>query len=258
MISKLSSNLADKLTKLNKLYDRNKMTDSTADERHVRFVDDTAPSDTDPSGNVFRNPRFANIPGNSAEIEEKAHALLDTIGADSEDAVGLQHLQDLTTSIGLPAARESFEAMLDANRVNPKLRAEALREIKAFSPISEIGCMQVDFFNMITAAPGTAYLVLDKCPANHDLGAELKRLKTIVDADKWVEVIKHLSMMVYLGRSVYSKIAEANRPLLRRIFGRDAQHDCADLMTLGVDSRNTTLFVNPRWPVRVGIFVRFK
>ena len=84
------------------------------------------------------------------------------------------------------------------------------------------------------------------------------KLKTIVDADKWVEVIKHLSMMVYLGRTVYSKIAEANRPLLRRIFGRDAQHDCADLMMLGVDSRNTTLFVNPRWPVRVGIFVRFK
>jgi hypothetical protein len=226
----------------------------------VAAASETPASETPASvaGEVFRNPRLANVPGNSAEIEEKAHALLDKIGADSEDAEGLKNLQDLTTSIGLPAARESFEAMLDANRVNPKLRAEALREIKAFSPISEIGCMQVDFFNMITAAPGTAYLVLDKCPANHDLGAELKKLKSIVDAEKWVEVIKHLSMMVYLGRTVYSKIAEANRPLLRRIFGRDAQHDCADLMALGVDSRNTTLFVNPRWPVRVGIFVRFK
>jgi hypothetical protein len=230
-------------------------------ESRVRFGDapagEGAPAGNPASG-VFRNPRLANVPGNSAEVEEKAHALLDQIGATSEDAAGIRSLQDLTTSIGLPAARESFEAMLDANRVAPALRAAALREIKAFSPITEVGCMQVDFFNMITAAPDVAYLVLDKCPANHDLGAELKKLKTVVDTDKWVEVVKHLSMMIYLGRTVYSAMAKDHKPLLRKIFNRSADHDCADLMALGVDSRNTTLFVDPRWPVRVGIFVRFK
>jgi hypothetical protein len=215
-------------------------------------------ADAHPAPDAFRNPRLANVPGNSAEVEEKAHALLDQIGATSEDAIGIRNLQDLTTSIGLPAARESFEAMLDANKVTPALRAAALREIKAFSPITEVGCMQVDFFNMIKAAPDVAYLVLDKCPANHDLGAELKKLKTVVDTDKWVEVIKHLSMMIYLGRTVYAAMAKEHKPLIRQIFGRSADHDCADLMTLGVDSRNTTLFVNPRWPVRVGISVRFK
>jgi hypothetical protein len=211
-----------------------------------------------PASEAFRNPRLANVPGNSAEVEEKAHALLDQLGVTSEDAIGIRNLQDLTTSIGLPAARESFEAMLDANRVTPALRAAALREIKAFSPITEVGCMQVDFFNMIKAAPDVAYLVLDKCPANHDLGAELKKLRTVIDTDKWVEVVKHLSMIIYLGRTVYAAMAKEHKPLIRQIFGRSADHDCADLMTLGVDSRNTTLFVNPRWPVRVGIFVRFK
>jgi len=203
--------------------------------------------------------RFADISGSGAaspDIEAQAHQLLDKMEATQEDAEGVRSLQNLTLSIGLPAARECFYAMLNANAVSPALRASATREIKAFSPITEVGCMRVDFFNMITAKADVRYLVLEKCPSDHNLGAELHKLKSIVDGDKWVEVVKHLSMLVYLGRSTYAQLAALNKPLLRRIYKRADDDECADLMALGVDSRNTTLFVNPRWPVRVGIFVR--
>ena len=205
-----------------------------------------------------QKPLFANIPGNTPEIEEKANALLDSIGANEGDAEGIRSLQNLTQSVGLPAARISFEFMLDAFKVSSKLRSEAMKEIKAFSPITEVGCMQVDFFNMITAKADTAYLVLDRCPFNHDLGAELRKIKTLIEPDKWVEVVKHLSMMVYLGRTVYSQTAAEHKPLLRRIYDRKPDDNCEDLMKLGIDSRNTTLFVDPRWPMRIGIFVRMQ
>jgi hypothetical protein len=203
--------------------------------------------------------RFADISGGAAvpaDVEERAHELLDQMGATQEDAEGIRSLQNLTLSIGLTAARECFYAMLDANAVSPALRASATREIKAFSPITEIGCMRVDFFNMLTAKADVRYLVLEKCPSDHNLGAQLQKLKSIVDMDKWVEVVKHLSMLVYLGRSTYAQLAALNKPLLRRIYKRADDDECADLMALGVDSRNTTLFVDPRWPVRIGIFVR--
>ena len=190
------------------------------------------------------------------EVEARARDFIARAGLDEGDREGLIHMQNLTLSMGLHSARACFRAMLDANAVVGAARAAAEKEITAFSPVTEIGCMRVDFFNMITAAPDTAYLVLDKCPAAHDLSAQLNKLHRLVDSDKWIEVLKHLSMLVNLGRSVYNQIAQQHKPLLRRIYRRDAANSCDDLLHLGVDSRNTTLFVDPRWPERVGIFVK--
>lgn len=217
---------------------------------------DATPADATPA--TPRAPLFPNIPGNTAEVEEKAKTMLDELGAGAEDAEGLRSLHNLTMAIGLPAARESFKAMVEANNLTGARRSAALREIAAISPITEVGCMQVDYFNMITATAGRAYLVLDVCPAKHDLGAELKKLRDVVDGEKWVEVVKHMSMMVYLGRTAYTQMAGEQRPLLRRIYGRADNDPCDDLMKLGIDSRNTTMFVDPRWPTRVGIFVRLQ
>jgi len=131
----------------------------------------------------------------------------------------------------------------------------AEREIAAFSPVTEVGCIQVDYFDRLTGRSAVARVLLDECPRDHDLGAEIPKLRPRVDDEKWVEVVKHISMLVHLGRSVYAQVAERSKPLIRRIYGRRADHACADEMKLGVDSRNTTLFVDPRWPVRIGIFI---
>ena len=190
------------------------------------------------------------------EVEERAREFIARTGMDASDREGLLHMQNLTLSMGLHTARACFRAMLDANNITGAARAAAEREITAFSPVTEIGCMRVDFFNMLTAGPDVAYLVLEQCPAGHNLSAQMHKLHRLVDGDKWIEVLKHLSMLVHLGRSVYNQIAQQNLPLLRRIYKRGAGDACADLMQLGVDSRNTTLFVDPRWPMRVGIFVK--
>ena len=193
------------------------------------------------------------------ETEAKAKEFLKNIGATESDREGLQDLQNLSLSMGLPTARACFRAMLAANAspaTSHKYYKEAMRQIANFSPVTEIGCMRVDFFNTSTNRADVAYMVLDECAADHDLGAQIVKLRTHVADEKWPEVVKHMSMLIHLGRSIYSQIAEKEKPLIRKIFSRPAAHDCADLLKLGVDSRNTTLFVDPRWPQRVGIFIR--
>ena len=209
-----------------------------------------APRADAPRADAPRTP-----PDISPETEAKAKEFIQQVGATEEDREGLRSLQNLTLSMGLPTARACFRAMLEANSASAAVRAWATREIAEFSPVTEVGCMQVDFFDKIAGRPATAHLVLDECPRDHDLSAQLARLRSRVNEEKWVEVIKHISMLVHLGRSIYAQIAERSKPLIRRIYGRPADHDCAAEMQLGVDSRNTTLFVDPRWPTRVGIFV---
>ena len=199
----------------------------------------------------------------SPEMEQKAKDFINKVGANETDREGLQSLQNLTLSMGLPAARASFKFMLDAApSTSPQrdkvIKKEALKEIEDFSPITEVGCMQIDFFNNETRRPDRAYLLLDECSRDHNLTAELIKLRRVVDEDKWLEVVKHMSMLVHLGRSVYSQVASQHKPLIRRIFNRPADHDCADMLQLGVDSRNTTLFVDPKWPRRIGIFMKME
>ena len=189
------------------------------------------------------------------ETEAKAQEFIEKIGATTEDREGLLSLQNLTLSMGLPAARACFRMMLDANDANAAVRDWAEREIAAFSPVTEVGCIQVDYFDRLSGRSAVARVLLDECPRDHDLGAEIAKLRPRVDDEKWVEVVKHISMLVHLGRSVYAQVAERSKPLIRRIYGRRADHACADEMKLGVDSRNTTLFVDPRWPVRIGIYI---
>lgn len=245
------------------------MDDETPTHARVRFADGTSGGDESSAAassfvaaaDAISEALATSSIGDSdavvtPEVEERAREFIARTGMDASDREGLIHMQNLTLSMGLHTARACFRAMLDANAVAGAARAAAEREITAFSPVTEVGCMRVDFFNMLTAGPDTAYLVLEQCPPNHDLSAQLHKLHRLVDGDKWLEVLKHLSMLVNLGRSVFNQIAQQNLPLLRRIYKRGSGDACADLLHLGVDSRNTTLFVDPRWPVRVGIFVK--
>lgn len=247
------------------------MDDETPTHARVRFADSTKESSAAASSPVAASraadaisealatssigdsDSFAAV---TPEVETRAREFIARTGMDASDREGLIHMQNLTLSMGLHTARACFRAMLDANAVAGAARAAAEQEITAFSPVTEVGCMRVDFFNMLTAGPDTAYLVLEQCPPNHNLSAQLHKLHRLVDSEKWIEVLKHLSMLVHLGRSVFNQIAQQNLPLLRRIYKRGAGDACADLLHLGVDSRNTTLFVDPRWPVRVGVFVK--
>lgn len=174
----------------------------------------------------------------------------------SENGEGLKDLQNLTLSMGLPATRATFQFMIKAANLRGEAKKEALRAIAEFSPLTEVGCMKVDFYNQTSGSPDVAYLILDKCPRLHNLGAQIDKLKAHVSDEKWPEVIRSLSMLVHIGRSVYGQTARKHLDLIRQIHGSAADDPCTKYLDLQIDRENTTLFLDPSWPSRIGIFIR--
>ena len=183
-----------------------------------------------------------------AEARLKAEQMIN-----NEDSEGLRHLHNLTLSMGLPATRDLYHQMLAASGLRGKEKKLVERRITDFSPVTEIGCMRIDFHDKLTNTANVAHVRLGECPKNYDLSTQLDKLRGRVAEEKWTEVLRCLSTMIHLGRSVYAKISQDNKDLLR-ILAPDRYIEFAELK---VDRDNTTLYLDSDWPNRVGIFIEF-
>jgi hypothetical protein len=189
-----------------------------------------------------------------AEARTRATDILQNLSGGERE--GLNDLQNLTLSMGLPAARATFQFMIAAANLRGAAKKDALCAVAEFSAVTEVGCIKVDFFNQTSGKHDIAYLVLDKCPRDHNLGVQLDNLKVHVSDDKWPEVIRSISMLIHIGRVVYGQVARNNLDLIRRIHGYTPDDPCTKYLDLLVDRENTTLFLEPSWPSRIGIFIR--
>lgn len=198
----------------------------------------TSPGETPPSAETISAARA------------RAAQMLEEMS--QEDAEGLRDLQNLTLSMGLPATRALFRQMVVASGIRGADKEAAKREITEFSPVTEVGCMKVDFHDRTTNRGSVAYLLLDACPKAHDLGTQLDKLRSRCAEAKWPEVLRHLSMLIQIGRSVYAQVAKRHAALLGKLVG-DRR---AEYSEVKVDRENTTLYLNSEWPNRVGIYVK--
>jgi hypothetical protein len=142
--------------------------------------------------------------------------------------------------------------MVEASPLSRGEKEQAKKEILEISSVRAVGCMEVDFFNAELGRKDKAYLVLDECEADHDLGAQLDKLRRHVAAEKWPEVVRSLSMLVFVARSVYETVARDKADLVRRMCP-----GAEGVLAYKVDPSNTTLFVDAI-PQRIGIFVRME
>ena len=188
----------------------------------------------------------------------RAHAQQILGGEDPETAAGFRDMQNVTASMGLPATRATFHHMITASGKRGGDKLDATREVTEFSPVTEVGCMKIDFINIVTQKPDVAYILLDQCPKGHNLGAQISKLKPLVPEGKWPEVLKHMSMLIQIGRSVYGNTTRQHLPLIRKLFDLAADDKCEKYLDFRVDQANTTLYVDADWPNRVGIFVRLE
>ena len=171
-------------------------------------------------------------------------------GAEGE-AAGLRDMRNLSLAIGLPAPRILFDAMVEASRGTNGEKEAWRRELGQMSEVTETGCIRIDFSG--EAAP--AYLVLDACGPDHDLTAQLDKIYSRIPAGRRKEILKHLSVLVHLGRAAYALMATKVRPVLAQI-GEKTGGPASPPHALHVDFANTTLYVPHIGGRRVGIFVR--
>lgn len=188
------------------------------------------------------------------EARDKASKIIQGVSS-SEDSAGLKDIQNFTLSMGLSAARAIFNHMINNVVLAEDKKIEYRLEIDKFSPLTEIGCMKVDYYNNTKLTIDRAFLVLGECSKLHDMGEQLDKIKPHISADKWTSVTRSISTLFFIGRSVYSQLARKNIDLIRRIHQFNDDDPCLDYLDLKIDRKNTTMFINDTWQSRIGIFV---
>jgi hypothetical protein len=174
---------------------------------------------------------------------------------------GLEDARALSLAIGLPAARVLFESMIANCNATPARKKAMRRDAKKMSKLTEAGCVKVDFFNGEKGQADVAYLLLAECPPDHDLSAQVHKLFSQIPEERYDEIRKHLSMLVYLGRTSYAQMLSENEALVARI--QRHMPTTFDARALRINPNNTTMYLGPDirndpagWEPRVGIFVR--
>ena len=169
-----------------------------------------------------------------------------------QDAEGLRDLQNLSLSMGLPATRALFRQMMSASPASAAVKLEVARAVAGLSPVTEIGCMKVDYRDRMNGQPAIAYLLLGPCDKNHDMVRQINNLRPFVDEEKWTEVLRHLSMLMYFGRNVYANSAKQLREQIASLELGPVEN----FLEAKVDIENSTIYVQAGWPRRIGIFIR--
>jgi hypothetical protein len=191
-----------------------------------------------------------------ATIEEargKAEEILK--GMSQTDADGLKDLQNLTLSLGLPSARATFRHMIVASGVAGQKKNAAMQFVADLSPLTEVGCHRIDFTNQKSGVPDVAYIRIFQCPKPHNLGNQLDKMKGIVPAAHWPELMKSISSLIQTARNVYGTLTRQNLPFIRSLFKLAEDDPCADYIDYKVDMALSNLYINDKWPNRIGVFI---
>lgn len=186
------------------------------------------------------------------EAKQKAKKFLNDVGTE-----GLKDLRALTLTMGMPSARKILKQLIDFG-IAPDPVKQSLRDaVDRISPeMKEHGCQEITFFNKAKGKEDKIYLVADECDANHDLTAQLNKMAPHIPVARRPEINHHISVLVYIVRSVFAKVVKENESLLKDILRYVPSSERLNINALQVDPRNTTLCFHPHTPRRVGIFVK--
>lgn len=148
-------------------------------------------------------------------------------------------------AMGFPSARIMFHAL--ANKYCREYLGPRIDEI---CHIQEVGCLNIDFFNKTENKKDNIFIFMKECNEKHDLDIQIDKLKPHIDEEKWKEVLKSLSAIILLTRSIYTSIYENNLDFIEELVGKENVNKYNKLQ---VDNSNTTLYL-PDVDDRIGIF----
>lgn len=196
-------------------------------------------------------------------VQTRAREIVDKARADGTSPLdGMEDMHKLTLSIGVVVPRVLFAGAIAASTATAARKKSWMKQIGNMDP--DVGCIKVDFLNSETGDADVAYLRLEECGADHDLGAQLEKLYAVIKPENRAKVMEQLSMIVFLGRSAYGQMFVKLRPILDKIARKVPANASADASAekpfafrdLEVDYANTTLHTTIPGTRRVGIFVR--
>ena len=156
-----------------------------------------------------------------------------------------ENIQKQILAMGFPSTRIFLYSL--AKKYNKEYVGPHIEDI---CHIQDIGCLNVDFYNIKEDKKDNILIFLKQCTKDHNLSEQLDKLKVHLDDEKWKSILKSLSTVILLVRSIYTNIYEHNLDLIEEIVGKE---NINKYKKLQVDLSNTTLYL-PDVEDRIGIY----
>jgi hypothetical protein len=123
------------------------------------------------------------------------------------------------------------------------------KKIDQLTNIEKVGGMNIEYDDVDTGKKTFFYIIMNKCHKSHNLYEQFDKVKKHFNEATWTQLLKHISMLIYLCRSIYKINMQA---CIDDMF--NLGYDINDVDQLKIDPSNTTLYINEEWDERMGIY----
>ena len=183
------------------------------------------------------------------------NTLLDSINAmenlSPEDIEKYKQYQQTVISMGIPTCRIMLHTLLEKSECTDiAIKSQFFQKIEQLTNFEKVGGMNIEYDDSDTVKKTFFYIIMNKCDKNHDLHGQFNKVKRFFSEDTWGKLLKHISMLIYLCRSIYKINMQA---CVDDMF--QLGYDINDVETLKIDPTNTTLYIFEEWSERMGIYI---
>lgn len=168
-----------------------------------------------------------------------------------EDIQNYIQYQKTLLSMGFPSCRIMMGALLKhAPSDHLETREHFLEIIDKTTSVEKVGGMNIEYIDIESGQKTYCYILMNKCNKDHDLVRQLDKIQNHFDEEKWKEILKNISMLLYLCKNMYKLTLKTCNDSIFQL-GLDIN----EVDELKIDESNMTLFIDEEWDERVGIYI---
>jgi hypothetical protein len=168
-----------------------------------------------------------------------------------EDIQNYIQYQKTLLSMGFPSCRIMMGALLkNAPSKDIALRERFLEIIDKTTTVEKFGGMNIEYTDIESGQKTYCYILMNKCDKAHNLLQQLDKIQNHFNEEKWKEILKNISMLLYLCKNMYKLTLKT---CTDEIFQLGL--DLNDIEELQIDEANMTLFIDENWEERVGVYI---
>jgi hypothetical protein len=168
-----------------------------------------------------------------------------------EDIQNYIQYQKTLLSMGFPSCRIMMGALLKhAPSDHLETREHFLEIIDKTTSVEKVGGMNIEYTDIESGQKTYCYILMNKCNKDHDLVRQLDKIQNHFDEEKWKEILKNISMLLYLCKNMYKLTLKTCNDSIFQL-GLDIN----EVDELKIDESNMTLFIDEDWDERVGIYI---
>jgi len=168
-----------------------------------------------------------------------------------EDLEEYSQYQKTMLSMGMPSCRIMMMALLQHTLATDiAVTDRFFATIEKSTNVEKVGGMNIQYLDTDLNKQTYCYIIMNKCDKNHDALAQFDKIQKFFDEKSWMEILKNVSMIIYLCRNIYKMTIATCQD---QIFSLG--YDINDVEELKVDNSNLTLYIDEDWDDRVGVYI---